>query len=107
MSDPQRIPDPTDAAASIAASMLQNIVELNKRVEENQKLYVAIHDKLDELCGYFEIMTTACDMLSEKIADGADKITAKHIVQAVAEAAAEIMPAEDEPGDEDPLVPSR
>lgn len=110
MGDPNRIPNPSDehAASNIAAEMLRNVIELNVKVVENQKLYVALLEKLDELCGYFEAFTLACDILTEKISDGKDKITAKDIVSAISEAAAEVIPSEDdgddEHGDEDPLV---
>jgi hypothetical protein len=86
---------------NIAAEMLKNIVILNKRMEDGQALQERLLEKLDELVGYHEVYGLTMEILQEK---RGKKLGISDLAEAYLEAADEIMPADDEPGEEDPLV---
>lgn len=90
--------------AVIAAEMLKNLVLLNENIRRSHEMYEQLVDQLADLNDYHETYMRAVEILIEKSDEGKNKFSMKDIVEAMAEAAEEIMPSEDEPGEEDPLV---
>lgn len=93
--------------AVIAAEMLKNIVLLNENIRRSHEMYEQLSDQLADLNDYHETYMRAVEILIEKSEEGKNKFSMKDLVEAMAEAAEEIMPGEDEPGEEDPLVDAR
>lgn len=93
--------------AVIAAEMLKNLVMLNENIQKSHEMYAQLSDQLADLNDYHETYMRAAEILMEKSEEGKSKFSIKDFVEAMAEAAEEIMPAEDEPGEEDPLVDAR
>lgn len=102
--EPQREGTPTNGESigqNIAAEMLKNLILLNKRLEDGQVLQERLLEKLDEMVGYHEVYGLMMEILQEK---RGKKLGLSDLAEAYLEAADEIMPADDEPGGEDPLV---
>ena len=94
-------------AAIIAAEMLKNIVMLNENIRKSHEMYGQLSDQLADLNDYHETYMRAVEILLEKSDEGKIKFSLKDLVEAMSEAAEEVMPSEDEPGDEDPLLEAR
>lgn len=94
--------------AIIAAEMLRNIVLLNENIRKSHEVYERLADSLADLADYHETYMRAAEIMIEKSDEGKAKWSVKDFVLALSEAAEEVMgEAEDEPGEEDPLVRSR
>ena len=98
---------PHDPAPVLAAQMVENMARLNENVTQMGEALVAVTEKLDEICGYHETFIRAMEIILDKSDDGKSKWGLRDLAAALSEAADEVMPADEEPGDEDPLVPSR
>jgi hypothetical protein len=91
--------------AIIAAEMLKNLVLLNENIRRSHELYERLEQKIDDLAGYHETYMCAIDILMEKAEEGKNKFSLSDVINAMAEASAEVLgEPEDEPGDEDPRV---
>lgn len=99
--------DSEQPGAIIAAEMLKNLVMLNENIQKSHEMYAQLSDQLADLNDYHETYMRAAEILMEKSEEGKNKFSVKDFVEAMAEAAEEIMPSEDEPGEEDPLVDAR
>jgi len=91
-------------AAIIAAEMLKNLVLLNEAIRKSHDMYEQLSDQIADLNDYHETYMRAVEILIEKSDEGKIKFSMKDVVEAMAEAAEEVMPSEDEPGEEDPLI---
>lgn len=106
------MPDPANGrpmdseapGAIIAAEMLKNLVMLNENIQKSHALYEQLADQLADLNDYHETYMRASEILMEKAEEGKTKFSVKDFVEALAEAAEEVMPSEDEPGEEDPRI---
>ena len=98
-----RAPD-SDVGTHMAAKLIEQLVLLNHNMEQNRVLFTDIFDKLDDLTGYHETLGRAFELVLEKSEEGKSKWSLKDFAEAMVDAADEIMPAEDEPGEEDPRV---
>lgn len=94
----------SNVGQNIAAEMLKNLVILNENMKTGQEMQEKLLEKLDELVGYHEVYGLMMEILQEK---RGKKLGISDLAEAYMEAADEIMPADDEPGEEDPLVRSR
>jgi len=95
------------AGGHIAAEMLKNIVRLNENIEKSHKIYVALAESMSDLVDYHESYMRAMEILVEQSEEGKSKFTLGDLAKAMADAAAEVMPddeEEEEPGEEDPRV---
>jgi hypothetical protein len=99
--------DPDQPGAVIAAEMLRNLILLNENIRKSHEMYESLAASISDLCDYHETYMRAVEILIEKSEEGKNKFSMKDFVEAVAEAAEEVMPSEDEPGEEDPLVDIR
>lgn len=95
--------------AMIAAEMLKNLVMLNANIQKSHEMFAQLSDQLADLNDYHETYMRASEILMEKHEEGKIKFSVKDFVEAMVEAAAEVMPEEDEdePGEEDPLIRAR
>lgn len=101
-------PDGASMGNLLAVDLLKQIVRLNENMERNQELLAGIAESLEGLAGYHEVYQRACEIVVERVEEGSkSKWTMADFADCVVEAADEIMPADDEPGDEDPLVENR
>ena len=92
----------------LAVDLLKQIVLLNENMERNRELLEGIAESLEGLAGYHEVFQRACELVVERVEDGSkSKWTVADFADCVVEAADEIMPADEEPGDEDPLIEKR
>jgi hypothetical protein len=108
MTEPNGKPiDPESTGPLLAAEMLKNLVILNDQLKDGHALHVELKDSVDQLIGHFEVFGRAMEIICEQKEEGKSKFNLSDFAEAYLEAADEIMPAEDEPGDEDPLVESR
>lgn len=98
---------PHDPAPVLAAQMVENMARLNENIVQMGEALEAVTEKLDEICGYHETFVRAMEIILDKVDDGKSKWSLPDLAKAMVQAAEEVMPAEDEPGDEDPLVPTR
>jgi len=103
MSEPPngRVPD-GDVGGQLATEMVKQLVLLNQNMERQNILNAELQETLDELSGYHEVYGRTMEILHEQ--RGKPKLGLSDLAQAYIEAADEIMPAEDEPGEEDPAV---
>jgi len=94
--------------AVIAAEMLKNLVLLNQNIERSHKIYSELAASIADLCDYHETYMRAMEILIEQAEEGKSKFSLGDLAKATAEAAAEVMPeeddGEDEPGEEDPRI---
>lgn len=90
--------------ALIATEMLKNLILLNERIEKSHQMYEQLAASIADLCDYHETYMRAMEILVEQADEGKMKFSMGDLVKAIAEAAEEVMPSEDEPGEEDPLV---
>ncbi len=96
-----------DPAPVLAAQMVENMAILNDNITRLGEVLGAVVEKLDDICGYHETFIRAMELLLDQADDGKSKWSLRDLAKAMADAADEVMPADDEPGDEDPLVPNR
>ena len=90
--------------AVIAAEMLKNLVLLNENIRKSHEMYEQLSDQIADLNDYHETYMRAAEILMEKSDEGKIKFSVKDFVEAMTEAAEEIMPSDDEPGGEDPRI---
>ena len=103
-----RPPDGASVGNMLAVDLVKQIVILNESMERNRELFEGIAESLAELAGYHEVFQRACELVVERVEDGSkSKWTIADFADCVVEAADEIMPPDDEPGDEDPLIEKR
>lgn len=98
------------AGQHIAAEMLKNIVLLNENIAKSHAIQASLAESSAALTDYHETYMRAVEILLEQTDEGKTKFTVRQILEAISEAAAEVMPEEEEeeePGSEDPLVRSR
>jgi hypothetical protein len=93
--------------AIIAAEMLKNLVMLNENIRRSHEVYEQLLSALADLSDYHETYMRASEIVIEKAEEGKTKFSVLDFARAMVEAAEEVMPSEDEPGEEDPLVESR
>lgn len=100
--------DDETPGAVIAAEMLKNLVLLNRNIEKSHQMYEEVARSIADLCDYHETYMRAMEILIEQSEEGKSKFSLADLARATADAAAEVMPEEeDEPGGEDPLVGRR
>lgn len=93
------------AGEHLAADMLKAIVRLNENIEKSHAMYQALAEGVADLVDYHETYMRASEILIEQAEEGKMKFSLGDLVKALAEAAEEVMPdEEDEPGPEDPRV---
>lgn len=98
------MPNGETPGAVIAAQMLENLILLNRNIEKSHQIYEKLADALEDLSDYHETYMRAMEILIEQAEEGKSKFSLADLARATAEAAAEVMPEEDEHGGEDPLV---
>jgi hypothetical protein len=94
----------TDRGTQLAAELVRQLAILNENMEANREIFLEIRDGLDELAGHHEVVSRAMELLLDQADEGKLKWSLRDLASAMVAAADEIMPAEDEPGDEDPRV---
>lgn len=97
-------PDDAERGTQLAAELVRQLVIMNQNMEQNREIFLEVRDTLDELAGRHEIFSRAMELLLDQSDEGKLKWSLKDLAAAMVEAADEVMPAEDEPGDEDPRV---
>ena len=103
MTEPNgRVPDGEAVGTALATELVKQLVILNQTLKENQALMVEVKEALEDLNDAHEVICRTMEILHKQ--RGKQKMGLQDLAAAFVEAADEIMPAEDEPGDEDPRV---
>ena len=98
MSGPEMDPmKPRLTGEELAASMVEQLVILNARLEAQTQLIMEQSSLMDTLCGHFDVMHLAMDMATEL--EGKIKPTFVDFAKCWKAAADEILPEEDEEED--------
>ena len=97
-----RVPDGEAVGTALATELVKQLVILNQTLKENQALMVEVKEALEDLNDAHEVICRTMEILHKQ--RGKQKMGLQDLAAAFVEAADEIMPAEDEPGEEDPRV---
>lgn len=96
--------DPVDRGTQLAAELVRQLAILNENMEANREIFLEIRDTLGGLNDHHEVFIRAMELLLDQVDEGKLKWSLRDLASAMVAAADEIIPAEDEPGDEDPRV---
>lgn len=100
MTEAERIPV-NDPATALATDMIKSLAYNTKMVEQSIAMQAELKDSIDKLVDHCEVFTRTAEILMEKAEEGKNKWSLKDFFAAYIEAADEIMPAEEDEGDED------